>query len=220
VFRVQLSLFLAASTLLVCQLVLFINWRRTLGWKCCGLRKREVRAIFSSAVVEPDDIPETAVDDASAGLRARISVLALCLRPASTISKSQRRLELKREHEQKQRRAVLAAQSWHVRLGVAYAERKPQLRRLLLVVSTLMFPAVVSNILQAVHCVPKDMRVRDYRIMGQDGMTLRTLGIALRPPLQLDGTTGLPTSNADSERIIRVSVLAHVCVRRGRAPAR
>ena len=208
VFRVQLSLFLAASALLVLQVGLFVNWRRVLGCKCCGLRKSEMRSLFSSTVVDSLDIPDSALDAASTSRGTWASIFACCSRSLS-ITVSQRRLELLRQSEQKQRRAVLAAQPWHVRLGVAYAERKPLLRRLLFIVSMLMFPAIVSNILQAVHCVPKDVRVRDYRNMGQDGTTLRTLGIALRPTLQLNGTTGRMVSDSDSERIIRVRVLAH-----------
>ena len=207
VFRVQLSLFLAATCLLLFQLLLLINWRRILGCKCCGLRKRELRTLFASTVTHPHDIPDSALDEASAHPAARASLLACCRRPSS-ITRSQRRLDLQRQSELKQRKVVLAAQPWHVRLGVAYAERKPQLRRLLFIVSTLMFPAVVGNILQAVHCVPKDVRVRDYRSMGQDGTTLRTLGIAQRPSLQLNSATGQVTADADSDRIIRVRVLA------------
>ena len=212
VFRVQLSLFLAASVLLALQLCLLVNWRRTLGCTCCGLRKREIRALLAPAVVEPRDIPDSALDSAldepsTQQSGARASVLACCRAPASG-TRSQRRLELQRASEQKKRSELLAAQPWHVRLGVAYAQRKPQLRRLLFTVSTLMFPAVVGNILQAVHCVPRDVRVRDYRNMGQDGTTLRTLGIAQRPSLQLNGATGQLAADADAERVIRVRVLA------------
>ena len=210
VFRVQLSLFFAATALLALQLVLLVNWRRVLGCKCCGLRKRELDVLYASAAVDAQDVSDSSegtldTDSPKSGARHWFP----CVRGPSSISQSQRRLEVQRESKRKQRKLVLATQPWHVRLGVTVAERKPALRRLLFVVSTLMFPAVVSNILQSLHCVSKDVSVRDYRNLGQDGSTLRTLGIAERPTLQLNGATGQVSSNADSERIIRVRVLAH-----------
>ena len=109
---------------------------------------------------------------------------------------------------QQRRAAVMAKLPLSMRLGVHVSEAKPTLRKLVLMMLTLLYPAMLESLFSGLRCETRLLRVATVRSMMGDGTTLTRNNAELTPGARAASDFDGALVDPDDERLIPVETLA------------